>query len=350
MRDLKSTFIGFFVGFICGAICVYVYFLLAINKHITVAIYDKITPSPPEETVFHQPIVSSLLQDLDCAVNGEDIPFFRAEHSGNKVIAIVGMWKGNEVYHAVWAGYIVYAFEPNMFYINQVAKKIDNFNSSKRGQITPHRRYYIVKLDKNGNLIEPIPPPPRHLLYNGFCYFIPAGASDFHGQLPLMLSESASSFIDPELRNRTETVMVPITRIDSIITSNVHFMKVDTQGFEVSALKGASNLFDRGMIRSVMVEHEPLLLEPSPVRVSGHLRSPINGNGSKELIELLTIDLKLSCFWVRANAAKNTQYRLHPEDIPSFVTYVSDVANSRRHQQFSALGDFLCIRTHMPML
>ena len=59
------------------------------------------------------------------------------------------------------------------------------------------------------------------------------------------------------------------------------------EGFEVEALKGAKELFNRNLVRSTLVELTPQLLEPDVKPLQGSEWPDINGKGSKALIEVL---------------------------------------------------------------
>ncbi|HVM08453.1 MAG TPA: FkbM family methyltransferase [Acidimicrobiales bacterium] len=54
-----------------------------------------------------------------------------------------------------------------------------------------------------------------------------------------------------------ETFDVEVRRLDDLITDEIGFLKIDTEGWEGEVLAGASSLFDTGRIRCVLLELSP---------------------------------------------------------------------------------------------
>lgn len=235
-------------------------------------------------------------------------------------------------------GYVVYAFEPNPVYIERVAKRIDKANR------TPEPMTYIAKLDEKGDLLEPLPSAPSG---KGFCYLIPAAASDVKGSTSFYLSESASSVVDTRLQGRTESIKVPMVRIDDIVhVTEIFYMMVDVQGFEVKALQGASSLFAAEKVRSLVVELTPQLLEPErPDGVAETERVwKLDGHGTRNLLQLLLKEYQLQCFDMRNAVKKGTASPLHPEAAEEYIAYTTQAANKRREIYFGYYEDLLCLR------
>ena len=123
-------------------------------------------------------------------------------------------------------------------------------------------------------------PAPRNwkLLYaawriNGWqCgHLVTAGAAASAGKsvIHIIKSNRGGSFIGKHQSHNEsfknldvyETYTVPLARIDSVVRHHVHFMKMDIQGFEAHALKGASRLLERYDIDMIFVEVAPLLMK-----------------------------------------------------------------------------------------
>ena len=69
------------------------------------------------------------------------------------MLVVVGVWQGQEVVKAVASGYIVFAFEPNLVYVQRVSAKIDKLKAG--------RWWYKAKLSPTGELLKPLPLPPQ---------------------------------------------------------------------------------------------------------------------------------------------------------------------------------------------
>jgi len=119
--------------------------------------------------------------------------------------------------------------------------------------------------DLNCFLIEPQSHLGPHL--DRFCAEFPgsrwvnAGAGSAPGELTLTLWEDSagSSFLpaeSTELKTSGKQVRVPIVTIDSLIESGKFpvpdLVKIDVQGFEIEALKGATKLF--GPVEAFIIE------------------------------------------------------------------------------------------------
>jgi hypothetical protein len=67
--------------------------------------------------------VSGMLKDFGCNLH-TGMQIYQQPGKGKKIV-IVGVWQGQDVVAAYQAGYTVYAFEPNFYYVVKLMERID---------------------------------------------------------------------------------------------------------------------------------------------------------------------------------------------------------------------------------
>jgi FkbM family methyltransferase len=72
--------------------------------------------------------------------------------------------------------------------------------------------------------------------------------------------ESKSSFINrkklySKFKDQINTCMMPLERLDNIITEHINLLKIDTEGYELEVLKGSIHLLEEKKIDFIQIEY-----------------------------------------------------------------------------------------------
>mmetsp|Transcript_5099 Transcript_5099/g.7813 ORF Transcript_5099/g.7813 Transcript_5099/m.7813 type:complete len:358 (+) Transcript_5099:117-1190(+) len=200
-------------------------------------------------------------------------------HGKGALIIDVGLDAGDEFFLALNNGFEVVGFEPNPASFARLAEKCNRIDEC-----------HVVDLDET-----PLPLQRKE----GHSYLINAGAGKESGVLTLKKNGPASSLTSDnnkkgKKRNKNKNAEVKVVRIDSIIQDDVYLFKVDTQGFDQFVMEGSSALFQNHVVRQVIVEVDPFLMQK-------------NQHTPASLLELLQ-SYGLICFQARSDQRKECGY------------------------------------------
>lgn len=110
---------------------------------------------------------------------------------------------------------------------------------------------------------EPYPPTYRKLLANSRQFpnvkAYNAALGDEEGTMPLMVHEASghNSLVKKEPDFRGEVHVTPVHRLDSLDIRGIGIIKIDTEGYEGSVVRGAVGTIDREKPRLIVEVHEP---------------------------------------------------------------------------------------------
>src|SRR5204862_7082374 len=116
----------------------------------------------------------------------------------------------------------------------------------------------------------------------GTIAIIASAAGDQPGQARLAAADLAThasqATLHPEQHpgSATESITVPVARLDALVSEPVDLMKIDVEGHEMAVLDGAANLFRRFPPRYIVIElHGDNLARAgrTPEEVASHLES-----------------------------------------------------------------------------
>lgn len=189
----------------------------------------------------------------------------------NRIVIDVGLGAdASETLHAVANGFVVFSFDPDAANIQALRKKIQ-----RRGM---QGKFHFVELvPGQAPDFSTFPSPPGN---GGFGYVYLAGLGDSVTAADLGGKRNLGQ-VDTSKKGHT-----PILTLDASLppwAQNIFFFKIDTQGYELKVLKGATRIMQSNLARYILFEFSPRLMD------DGHL-----GNHT-ELLKLLP-SLNFTCF------------------------------------------------------
>lgn len=228
-----------------------------------------------------------------------------------KVYVDIGLDAGAEFFAALKAGYSVYGIEANPISAMKLKEKCEK-------EMTNCKFVY------GSNITAPLPPIHR----GGYLIFAGAGAEK--GTMKMSLAGPDSSFAErPPHRKHPEVREVSILPLSAIADVDVFLMKVDVQGFEFEVLKGAKQLFDEKVVKSMLMEVYPRGLGNAGVNFH-------------EFLNFLWNDLGLICS--SSLPLNNMAFDIsHPSTLPQFAAYLQDLSDQVKNvANWGKFDDFFC--------
>jgi len=240
-----------------GCICMMLFFLLGIT--VGRFLYGDATTTVNEGTVVeiirtgaaaanrHQnlssstvPQVFNFIKELQCRSGHMDVPTILCQNGAGKVVVDIGLDAGKEFFAALESGYSVFGFEANPISCIALRKQCETATA-----------YKCIYINAN-NITKPLPPIP-----NGG-YLIEGGVGSTRGLMPMSLSGPGSSLVEtaPGVKD-AKYKNVTILPVSDVVNTNVYFFKLDVQGYEFEVLKGAKDLFDNYVVKTLLMEVYP---------------------------------------------------------------------------------------------
>lgn len=198
---------------------------------------------------------------------------FVASNGATKVIIDIGVLDGTESARAVQRGFTVFAFEPINEHIDMIVRHFAALDLSNR--IRFMNVTHLLMNDLHGDLSKlqklltkeyaikqfPLSDIGDHSRL-GFCYLFQAAASDDFKVITMFNSGAGSDMTNtapgPERGAPSTVVTLPVS---SVVHHDVFWFKSDTQGNELSVLRGAVGLFQNYRVYSLTIEFWPIVLQ-----------------------------------------------------------------------------------------
>lgn len=323
--SVKSSVPAFLVGVLLGASSMHLHTKVNTTLTIHPGACQQSNASPSHEpnntATAHQPPppppqIFNFVKEFNCRGNHLSTPPLLKMPGHNKVVVDIGLDLGNEFFAALEAGYSVYGFEANPLTAANLRTRCEAATT-----------YKCVYVD-GANITRPLPPIP-----NGG-YLIEAGAGESEGEMDMLLDSSGSSFVEvsPHFKNKPETAKfrtVRVLPVSNVVDADVFFFKLDVQGFEFEALKGALGLFTKHVVKTMLVEVYPRGLDNAGVDFHAFLR-------------FLWYDLGMFCS--SSNGVDQKTFPMdHPRSLPEFAKYLKDMANEAHgNGWWGRFDDFYC--------
>jgi len=270
--------------------------------------------------------VFPLLKELGAGWGNMKIPtLLNKDAKGTHSLVVnCGLDAGDEFFYAIDRGFEVVGFEVNPVSFKTLASKCAMMGDEK-----------CIVINDINSISLPLKRKPNS------SYLIFAGVGSKKGKLQLYVNGPISTLAPIDAGNKATLVEVPIVRIDDVIMEDVYLLMIDVQGFEYSALQGASNIFKNFVVRQLIFE------------VDSKLNSAL-GNDFMTMLRLVYWEYGMTCFTVRndfkAPNNHDNSFGAHAERAESLY---NDVFKSRwvndsvkdKNQFWSIFDDFLCINT-----
>jgi len=255
-----------------------------------VEVSNKTTTISPSTSV---PQVFNFIKELKCRSGHMNVPLILQENGAGKVVVDIGLDAGEEFFAALESGYSVYGFEANPISCVELRKKCEAATSYK---------CIYVNAD---NITQPLPPIP-----NGG-YLIEGAVGSTRGIMEMSLAGPGSSLVETAPGTVMPTYKnVTILPVSDVVNTNVYFFKLDVQGFEFEVLKGAKELFDNYVVKTMLMEIYPRGL----------------GNAGTDFLEFLDFvwnDLGMFC-----SSATTAGFKVdHPGSLPKFAEYLKSLSD-----------------------
>lgn len=267
-----------------------------------------------------------------------NIDFVGQTGNASKVVIDIGVYDGIETAEAVAKGFVVFAFEP-------INEHIDVIMAHFAAQgLSEHIRFInlteVLISEFGGDLSEmeraltkerllsqyPISTNPQ----TGFCYLFQAAAAQEFDKVVMTNGGAWTQLIPDGITNAGEglpstVVTVPVSRM---VHHDVFWFKSDTQGYELTVLRGAVDLFRNHNVLSLTIEFWPYVIQ----RLYGD-------DGIEQLMTFLEQQLQIRvCF-----PSRTDEFGLlfdHELDTAEFVQRSIDIAEQREAQFFDDLTCF----------
>ena len=198
---------------------------------------------------------------------------FVGRSGASKIVIDIGVLDGAEAAQAVTKGFTVFSFEPISESITRILQTFEARNLSDRVKLI--NLTHSLENDFDWDLskfqrsltkeyaLEHFPLSQiggdSHL---GFCYLFQAAASDDFQVLKMMNSGAMTDMSNtaPGAGKGAPSTVVTVP-ISSFIYQDVFWLKSDTQGHELSVLRGAVDLFQNYRVHSLTIEFWPIVLQ-----------------------------------------------------------------------------------------
>jgi FkbM family methyltransferase len=166
------------------------------------------------------------------------------------LIVDVGLDQGEEFFYAIKQGFEMVGFEPNPVSFKTISAKCNSLEHRHRCEVVD---LATVEL--------PLKRKPRH------SYLFHAGVGATRTELGIFVNAQVSTFADIEVNKNRKKVKVPVLPIDLVIDEDVFLFKIDTQGFDHFVLEGAKKLFENHVVRQVVFEMDPYLMNQQGLNI-----------------------------------------------------------------------------------
>ena len=259
------------------------------------------------------PQVFNFIKELQCRSGHMDVPSVLRQNGTGKVVVDIGLDAGKEFFAALESGYSVFGFEANPISCIALRKKCETATG-----------YKCIYINAN-NITKPLPPIP-----NGG-YLIEGGVGSTRGLMPMSLAGPGSSLVevapsgwlgDKDVKYKNVTILP----VSDVVNTNVYFFKLDVQGYEFEVLKGAKDLFDNYVVKTLLMEVYPRGL----------------GNAGTDFMEFLSFvwnDLGMFCSSANPGGFKVN----HPNSIPNFAGYLKSLYDDNITKVWwGTFDDFYC--------
>lgn len=267
---------------------------------------SRMIPSIPTGTAMFADAILPLMRDWGCGHDNLEIPRIliprlggrtmeHERHGRGRIVVDVGLGSdAAETMQAVQQGFVVFSFDPDGGNIAQLHRNVVESRLE-------HKFYFVpIVPGKPPNLdLLPLPPPEDE----GFAYVFFAGLGSKVGmaeyQGDYFSYEGQVKEVDPQValaelqarkhrvqqqlkEGRSEKeeeggeeqegsesavrdpVFVPLLTLDSCLPNwvdEIYFLKIDTQGYELNVLQGATKILQQGLVRYILFEYSPRLME-----------------------------------------------------------------------------------------
>jgi FkbM family methyltransferase len=203
------------------------------------------SPAPSPAAPRKRPLqVFPLLKELRAGWGNMQVPPLLKRNAENTraLIVDVGLDQGEEFFYALNQGFEMVGFEPNPVSFKTISAKCNSLD-----------RCEVVDL---ATVELPLKRKPSH------SYLFHAGVGATRTELEISVNPHAplSTFADLEVNKDGEKAKVPVLPIDLVIDEDVFLFKIDTQGFEHFVLEGAKKLFENHVVRQLIFEMDPYLM------------------------------------------------------------------------------------------
>ena len=227
----------------------------------------------------------------------------------NKVVVDIGLDAGDEFFAALASGYSVYGIEANPLTIASGLR-------TKCESATAYKCVYV----NAETITEPLPP-----IANGG-YLIEGGAGSARGTMNMSLSGPGSSFVEVAPGVEAPTYKsVTVLPVSEIVQADVFFFKLDVQGYEFEVLKGSKDLFDKYVVKTLLMEVYP--------RGLGHADTNFY-----DFLSFIWNDLGMMCS--SANPESDKTFKTdHPGSLPEFAKYLEGMTDTF---WWGVFDDFYC--------
>jgi FkbM family methyltransferase len=214
------------------------------------------TNDPPKEIPMPADSIYPHIRQKGCGHKNLEVPQLLKHAGKGQYVVDVGLGNtAGETFEAVRNGFTVLGFEPMPGNIAHIKRIVEN-SPDLKGKV------YFVHPAKDENGKYAFPKIERPTAQSGFAYIFHAGLSDSESTAHLPGYQSLTNSIRD---NGASGTPVAVTTLDKVlpdwIKAGVHMLKIDTQGWELQILRGASRSLENGLFKYVQYEFSPWLMK-----------------------------------------------------------------------------------------
>lgn len=312
-NKLFWLFLGFCAG--CGISTITSF----MNRNMTTCSKSSSTKSAPSLTSndCSKPQVYNFMKEFGNREHHLDVPkILRAgvNYGKDKVVVDIGLHDGQEFFAAIDSGYSVYGFEANPVSAASLRKRCNKYDGKLHG---PLRCLFL----KAGDIKEHLPPKPFT------SYLIEGGAGSTKSVLNMSISGPGSSSVEiaPKV-TKPLFKMVTVIPVSDVVEADIYLFKLDVQGFEYDVLKGAQPLFNKKIVKTMVMEIYP--------RGLGNA-----GTDFDEFLNFIWEDFRMLCSSSNPVSSNSSFPIDHPNSLTGFGNYLKGLTNATGWGNFD---DFIC--------